>query len=113
MYIFINSDLKMREGRSAAQIAHITHSITDAIVRDIYETIPTPEYCSRYLQWCNKPTMVILRATQSQLHDILNLPETCPFYDDISNSRELTTVGIFPRTPGIDKRYDFSDYKLL
>lgn len=108
MYVVINSDLKMREGRTAVQIGHIVHTITDAIVRDSYETTPMPEYCIRYLKWCQIPTMRFLRATESELHELLKLPETCPFHDDIDNHKELTGIGIFPGPPR-----DFSQFKLL
>jgi len=70
MYVLINSDLKMREGKIAAQVGHVVHMITDKIIHDIYETIPVPEYCLQYIQWCKKPTLIILRASEPQLNEI-------------------------------------------
>lgn len=112
MYILINSDLKMREGRAMAQVGHIVHTVVDAISRDVYESLPMPEYCLRYLQWNYNPVMVILRASYLQLKELLELPETVPFYDNVDTGQELTGLGVFPRDPKSDSRYDFTNYKL-
>lgn len=113
LYIFVNTDLKLRMGRTAAQVAHVTHIITDTIVRDIYENMPLPEYCYRYLQWCKKPTTVILRATTTELLELLKLSESLPFYDNLESNHsnlELTVVGMYPQLPS---KHDFSSFKLL
>lgn len=110
LYIFVNSDLKLRPGRIAAQVSHITHILIDTITKDIYETVPIPHHCIRYLQWCKNPTTVILRATQSELIELLKLPDTLSFSDHIDTNIELTTVGMFPIKASL---YDFSKYKLL
>ena len=120
MYIFVNTDIKRdrpeeRKGLCSAQVAHVVHNIIDIIVRDIYETIPVPEYCDRYLRWCDDPTMVILRANETQLNQLLKLSETYGFRDDIpinNKSKEtksmLTCVGLYP-----NNIHNFSEYKLL
>lgn len=110
MYIFVNIDLKMRTGRIAAQVSHITHLITDTIIRDIYESIPIPEYCTKYLQWCKNPITIVLKASHSELIDLLKLPHTLSFSDTIDSVMELTTVGMFPIVSGT---HDLSKYKLL
>lgn len=111
MYIFVNSDLKMRKGRMAAQVAHIVQSITEEIVRDMYERTPPPDYCLTYMTWTKKATVIILQATETQLNELRLQPEARAFLDEIPSSngdKELTVVGLFPTT-----KVQFNDHKLV
>lgn len=98
MYIVINTDLKMRKGRIAAQVGHIVQVITEEIVRDSYETIPIPPHCLTYMKWKRKCTKVILGATEQQLSALIHHPEARYFIDTTIDNEtpRLTTVGFFP-----------------
>ena len=50
MYVFVNSDLKLRKGRVAAQVGHIVQIITEEIVRNSYEQYPPPIHCFTYMK---------------------------------------------------------------
>lgn len=97
MYVIVNTDLKMRKGRIAAQVGHIVQKIIEEIIHDIYETYPMPNHCITYMKWKNKCTKIVLGGTEDQLRDILErYPET-RYFEDINNgNKELTVVGFFP-----------------
>lgn len=101
MYICVNTDLKMRSGRMAAQVGHIVQAITEEIIRDSYETVPTPSYCLTYMKWKRKCTKVVLGATEEQLRILAKLPQARYFMDsipqdEIQEKKQLTVVGFFP-----------------
>ena len=97
MYIFINTDLKMRKGRMAAQVGHIVQSITEEIIRDSYEAIPIPDHCLTYMKWKKKCTKVVLGASEEELrHLIKQYHQARYFIDDVDDKKELTVVGFFP-----------------
>jgi peptidyl-tRNA hydrolase len=98
MYILVNTDLKMRHGRIAAQVGHIVQSITEEIVRDSYEAFPIPDHCLTYMKWKKKCTKVVLGATEEELRTLLQHSEARFFVDDIDGRKELTVVGFFPNS---------------
>ncbi|CAH6419001.1 Hypothetical protein HVR_LOCUS189 [uncultured virus] len=109
MYIFVNSDLKLRKGRAAAQVGHIVQTITEEIIRDNYERFPPPLYCLTYIKWSQKCTKVVLQATELELNELLKHSEARSFIDtDTEGKKILTTVGFFPST-----NHNFDSYKLL
>lgn len=98
MYICVNTDLKMRSGRMAAQVGHIVQTITEEIIRDIYETVPTPSHCLTYMKWKQKCTKVVLGATEEELRQLMTLSQARYFMDNVMDDEEkqLTVVGFFP-----------------
>ena len=102
MYIFINSDINLSKGQACAQTSHITHLIIDEIVRSVYETNPVPEYYMKYLEWCSEPITIIKKASLDQLSELMKLPLTKYFYDDIYDKKtnckyhHLTVVAFYP-----------------
>ena len=98
MYICVNTDLKMRSGRMAAQVGHIVQTITEEIIRDSYETVPTPSYCLTYMKWKRKCIKVVLGATEEQLRLLITLPQARYFMDSTTEDgeKQLTVVGFFP-----------------
>lgn len=110
MYICVNSDLKMRPGHMAAQVAHITQLIVEEIIRDMYETFPVPAHCETYMKWCKNPTVVVLSATESQLHNLMKHEHARSFNDNINGKQELTSLGFFP---GCSMKSELRNYKLI
>ena len=51
MYIFVNNDLKLEKGKTANQVGHVVHLITDHLVRAIYELPKISEECKLYMKW--------------------------------------------------------------
>ena len=95
MYILINTDLNMSKGRTAAQVGHIVQVLTEESVKNIYESKPTT-YCINYLKWKQRATIVILKASEQELRDLISEPDARYFVDDIDDVSKLTTVGFFP-----------------
>ena len=112
LYIFVNQDLDMSKGLIAAQVAHITQIIVEDLIRKSYECSPPPKEVIDYMRWKMKPTVVIMRAPDAQLRELLQLPNSKYFVDSgerIPNN-SLTVVGFYPNAIMHDK---FKDYKLL
>jgi peptidyl-tRNA hydrolase len=98
MYIFVNSDLKMREGKSSGQVGHIVGQIVEEIVRAGYEESPIPNYYFDFMKWRIECTKIILRATYDQLLELSKMENARQFFDTVPGFAgiQLTTVGFFP-----------------
>lgn len=112
MYIFVNSDLNMRKGKTAAQVGHVVQKVTAEVVRMVYELSPPPKQCFDYLRWEKEPTKVVLRASTEQLRDLMKMKEARHFIDSGNGipDNSLTVVGFFP---GTDLEELVKNYKLL
>lgn len=114
MYIFVNSDLEMSIGKIASQCCHITHVIVDELVRDGYESFPASDEYKTYLLWNKHCTKVVLKATNSQLLELMKMKDARAFYDNGKTTQvesgSLTVVGFFPSSNLEDL---VKDYKLL
>ena len=112
MYIFINSDLKMDKGKLTAQACHVTNLITENIIREAYEITPPSKVYFTYMKWKNQCTKIILKATTSELLELMKLPGATSFIDSGSRipDNSLTAVG-FP--PSSDLEEIVKNYKLL
>lgn len=110
MYIFANSDADMCPGRLAAQVGHVVQVIIEELLRDEYETTPTPVHCIDYLKWKTSPTKIILAATESQLLELMKQHGARAFYDTVSDQRQLTAVGFLP---GSINKSDVRNYRLI
>lgn len=97
MYIFVNNDLNISTGYLAAQACHITHVIIKELMINGNEIFPPSEEYIRFMKWDKNCTKVILRATESQLLELLKLKEARGFYDN-GKITSLTAVGLFPTT---------------
>jgi peptidyl-tRNA hydrolase len=51
MYIFVNTDLKMKPGKIASQVGHAVQLIIEDLMINMYENNKVPEKVSRYLNW--------------------------------------------------------------
>ena len=110
MYIFVNSDLKMNKGKTAAQACHVTFLITENIIRQGYEVYPTPEVYFTFMKWKKQCTKIILKATTEELIELMKVNGAVSFVDsgDRIPDNSLTVVG-FPPSIGMD----VSKFKLL
>jgi peptidyl-tRNA hydrolase len=108
-YIFVNEDIKLRNGCMMAQVSHVTQIIVEKIMRLEYETYPTSQHCINYVKWKNgqnSGTTVVLKTGQDKLLEFIKKYDATPFYDN----GELTCVGFFPGM--IDTEF-VKDYKLV
>lgn len=113
MYIFVNKDLNMTKGKTCSQVAHLTQTIVEEIIRTGYETYPVPESYFTYMKWRTNCTKIILGASEEQLKEIIKWPESRYIIDDGQtqvNPGSLTCVG-FP--PNSKMKEIVKDYKLL
>lgn len=115
MYIFVNSDLKMSNGKICSQVGHVVQHITEEIIRAGYEMNPVPSFYKDYVKWkknygCAK---IILKATTTQLKELLEYKDSRAIIDEGKTQVEansLTVVGFFPSK---DMAEIVRDYKLL
>ena len=112
MYIFVNSDLNMNKGKTAAQACHVTSQIIENIIREAYEVSPPPQNYFTFMKWKRQCTKIILKATTSELLELMKLPGATHFIDsgDRIPDNSLTAVG-FP--PSSDLEELVKNYKLL
>lgn len=97
VYIVVNNDIKMRQGKIAAQVGHIVQKIIEEILYDIYEKGCRQDYCINYMKWKNECTKIILLAGQNDMENMLkNHTHARAFYDDFDGIDKLTVVGFFP-----------------
>jgi len=111
-YIFVNSDLNMTKGQIGPQISHITQIIVEELVKKCYEEHPPSKECMNYMRWKMNPITIILKATTSQLQELIKQNNTRYFIDGTGRIpvNSLTGVGFFP-TNDLDDMV--KDYKLL
>lgn len=115
MYILVNDDLKMGKGKIAGQVAHAVGLITEEIIRKSYETVKgVPDCYSRYMIWkATGHAKVILKASQKQIEELLDEPETIYIRDAGLTQiapNSLTVLGFYPSANLKEK---FKDFKLL
>lgn len=112
MYIFVNDDLNMPKGMVSAQCCHVTQIITEAIIRQGYESSPPPKVYFTYMKWRVESTTVILKATQDQLYQLLKLPNAYPFTDSGNRipDNSLTVIGFSPSTEMDEVAKDYTLY---
>ncbi len=119
MYIFINNDLKMEKGKIAGQCAHATQHIIEEIIFQHYnckkdDSIKIKE---DYINWkkYHGSAKVVLKATQSDLEELMNLPKTTYIRDAGKTQiapNSLTCVAFYPCKKS-DLIHITQKYKLL
>ena len=111
-YIFVNTDLNMTKGQLAPQISHITQIIVEELVKKCYEEQPPSKECMNYMRWKMNPVTIILKATTSQLQELMKQNNSRHFIDgtDRIPANSLTCVGFFP-TNDLDEMV--KNYRLL
>jgi PTH2 family peptidyl-tRNA hydrolase len=113
MYIFVNSDLKMTKGKIASQVGHVVQLITEEIIRQGYESTPTPESYFIYMKWKQNCTKIIKKANSRQLQLLIAMKEARYIIDDGQTQvppNSLTVVGFYPSA---ELHEVFQNYKLL
>ena len=100
MYIFVNKDLDMTKGKTSSQVAHITQQIVEEIIRQGYEIYPPPESYFTYMKWKSCCTMIILKASENELGELMKRKDSRPFFDEGRTTQvrsgSLTVVGFLP-----------------
>jgi PTH2 family peptidyl-tRNA hydrolase len=121
MYFVVNADLKkMKNGKTAAQVAHVAGMITEEIMRNYFEHGRPSEDAiidyDNYQEWKinNQFAKVVLRAPEAELLNLIGTEKKCRFVRDAGRTQiaenSLTVVGFFPRNDIGDK---LKNYKLL
>jgi PTH2 family peptidyl-tRNA hydrolase len=114
MYFLVNDDLKMGKGKIAGQVAHVAGLITETIIRQEYESLRRPDCYTRYMQWkLTGHTKVVLKASQAQIEEMLNEPESMYIRDSGKTQiapNSLTVIGFYPSS---DLKEKFAKFKLL
>lgn len=116
MYLFVNGDLQMKKGKTASQTGHVVNLITEKIMTDMYEMSPSPKHVLSYLKWKKTPTMIVLKASEKELREMMKMDNSVHFIDMGSTTQvpenSLTCVGFLPSS---DKKLDefASKFKLL
>jgi len=114
MYIFVNDDLKMSKGKIASQVGHVVQKI----IEDIYENISinnkkNKDIYNNYISWRDGSKKIILKASITQLHMLLQEYKCFPIYDAGKTQiqpNSLTCVGFYPSNNNQEK---FKHFKLL
>ena len=120
MYILVNSDIKMKPGKTVSQACHVVQVITEKIITNAYE-LPTEESMidfSYYKQWVkdNSFTKVVLKATTDELIQLIECSKTSKIKLEViedtyrTEQKHITAVAFYPRN---DLKEMMSHYKLL
>ena len=99
MYIVVNNDLDMKKGKICSQVAHLTQLIVEEVIRQGYELYPPPESYFTYMKWRQQCTKIILKASESELKDLMKVPGAKCIIDDGQTQvkpNSLTVVGFAP-----------------
>jgi peptidyl-tRNA hydrolase len=113
MYIVVNADLDMGKGKIASQVGHVVQLITEEIIRTGYESRPLPESYLTYMKWRTNCTKIVLKATESQMNELMKMKEARYIIDDGQTQvkpNSLTVLGFFPSAKLGDV---VKDFKLL
>lgn len=113
MYFFVNTSLKMRDGKVASQVAHLTEKMITEIIINGYEVSPPSKLYMIYQQYLRESGIkIVLRPTLEQFQMLLTHPDARPFRDTGESTQgtsgHITVIGFFPGTI-ID---DIKSYKL-
>lgn len=105
MYLAINSSLKLRPGRVAAQVGHTVQLLVENLIEKANESNFTNKEFQNYVQWKLSPVKVVLQAPEEEIH--LLAKKGVSFSDDVDGQTRMTCVGFYP---GQD--FDSTQYKL-
>jgi len=113
MYFFVNTSLKMRDGKVASQVAHLTEKMITEIIINGYEVSPPSNLYMTYQQYLRESRIkIILRPTSEQFERLLSHSDARPFMDTGESTQGtsgyITVIGFFPGAI-ID---DIKSYKL-
>jgi peptidyl-tRNA hydrolase, PTH2 family len=113
MYIIVNDDLKMTKGKTCSQVAHITQLITEEIIRQGYETYPTPESYVTYMKWREHCTKIILKGSEFELRELMNDSKARYIIDDGQTQVKPGSLTVVGFGPNVDKKCLLKRFKLL
>lgn len=92
MYIIVNHDLKMGAGKIASQCCHSAC----AVITRLERTLPK---CRHYQSWeRNAHAKIILKATEGEMHDILQLFNVTNECVDVVNDNWCVAIRDLGRT---------------
>jgi len=96
----------MSKGKIGAQIGHIVQVIIEELIRNAYENPCLSEEYKMYMKWKRNDKMIILKATEEQLNELLKISIARKYID----YDKLTVVGFLPNNTIHEIA---KDYKLL
>jgi peptidyl-tRNA hydrolase len=101
MYFFINPSLKMKEGKVASQVAHITEKMITEIIINGYEVYPPSNLYMTYQQYLRESRIkIVLKSTFEEFQKLMTHPEARLFMDTGKSTQgtsgHITVIGFFP-----------------
>jgi peptidyl-tRNA hydrolase len=129
MFIFVNTDLKMKPGKIAGQVGHVVQAITEEIIRDKYEVSINnsafiPKIRARcinryndYMNWSNSgASKIILQASKKEMLDIMSHENiTKHIFDAGKTQIESNSFTVIAFIPMLENKIPYSilNHKLL
>ena len=96
VYIFINTSLKMNNGKIASQVSHLSRTMTLAIFQQGADS----DLTKRYNDWiATGSEIIILKASELEIRKLASRPDSCAIVDEGHTQVEpdsLTVLGFFP-----------------
>lgn len=96
VYIFINTSLKMNNGKIASQVSHLSRTMTLAIFQQDADSDVT----KRYNDWvATGSEIIILKASELEIRKLASHSDSCAIVDEGLTQVEpdsLTVLGFFP-----------------
>lgn len=82
MYIVLNSDLNMTKGKMVSQGSHAACDVVSYLEKLCINETKKTDICTRYKTWTkNGRTKIVLKATEREMEELLNLEEVFPIID--------------------------------
>jgi PTH2 family peptidyl-tRNA hydrolase len=114
MYIIVNNDLKMKEGKIASQVGHAVEMITEKLMNFIYESTQSKEFTINYMKYSKSGRKkIVLKGTQEQMEQFMK-DDDCMHVVDAGRTQvapnSLTAIAFIPSNKN-KKRFEC--FKLL
>lgn len=94
MYIFVNTDLKMKSANMAEQTALVVHYLIKSLEQMKHNIDPSPELCHLYDIWHRGCAKIVLKATHVQLEELAKLPNALHVRTSLSVKSDVSTLAI-------------------
>lgn len=108
MYIFVNTDLKMKQDDIIIQVGHAVQIVTESIIRDAYEKDSSSDTYKNYMHWkMNSHPKIVLKAKTEQLKELIKLGNC---HHVISETDNIAVLAFYPNA--LDSE-SCKKYKLL
>ena len=114
LYIFINKDLKMSNGKILSQTVHLTNKI----FLSIFSKAIIKQHISTYIQWCeNGERVIVLKSSQIEMEKLIKYTDIniWPIYDAGRTQVKKGSLTLLGLGPICDKtlQQDFARFKLF